>query len=165
MNTFYFGLLLAVFAFSTSTMADCHDSSQQEGIDSGLECARLEHITIFGTAQSARDVAGGASVITPDDLGKFEITDVVRALRRVPGVSLQIEDGWALRPNISIRGTATERSSRVTLMEDNVLIAPAPYAAPSAYYFPTFGRISSVEVLKGPLSDIEQTLRDKTFGA
>jgi Fe(3+) dicitrate transport protein len=112
----------------------------------------MEEITIFGTAQTARDVAGGASVITANDLEEFDTTDIVRALRRVPGVSLQVEDGWALRPNISIRGTATERSSRITLMEDGVLIAPAPYAAPSAYYFPTFGRINSVQVLKGPAS-------------
>ncbi len=42
-------------------------------------------------------VAGGASVITPQDLEQFDTTDIVRALRRVPGVSLQIEDGWALR--------------------------------------------------------------------
>jgi Fe(3+) dicitrate transport protein len=152
MNALYIGLMFVVLAFSTSSMADCQEPSQQEGIDSGPECTQLEHITIFGSAQTARDVAGGASVITPDDLVEFGTTDIVRALRRVPGVSLQIEDGWALRPNISIRGTATERSSRVTLMEDNVLIAPAPYAAPSAYYFPTFGRIRSVEVLKGPAS-------------
>ena len=130
--------------------ADCHDPEALASTMPGTECARLETMTIFGQAETARDVAGGASVVTAMDLEEFEITDVVRALRRVPGVSLQIEDGWALRPNISIRGTATERSSRVTLMEDSILIAPAPYAASSAYYFPTFGRIHSVEVLKGP---------------
>ena len=80
MNVLYVGLVLVVLAFSTSSMADCQEPSQQEGIDSGPECAQLEHITIFGAAQSARDVAGGASVITPDDLVEFATTDIVRAL-------------------------------------------------------------------------------------
>lgn len=145
-------LALLITIPTVASAANCKDPNEERGSGLGPECAQLDPITIFGTAQNARDVAGGASVVTAADLDQFETTDIVRALRRVPGVSLQVEDGWALRPNISIRGTASDRSSRVTLLEDNVLIAPAPYAAPAAYYFPTFGRIHSVEVLKGPAS-------------
>lgn len=141
-----------LLALPLGAPADCKDPAAPAALDDGTECVRMEHITIFGTAPSARDVAGGASTVSAEDLETFATTDIAQALRRVPGVSLQIEDGWALRPNISIRGTASERSSRVTLMEDNVLIAPAPYAAPAAYYFPTVGRIDSIEVLKGPAS-------------
>jgi Fe(3+) dicitrate transport protein len=139
-----------VAALPLPLAADCQDPLAYKDPVLGTECAIMESVTIFGTAESARDVAGGASAVTSGELEQFEVSDVARALRRIPGVALQIEDGWALRPNISVRGTATERSSRVTLMEDGVLIAPAPYAASAAYYFPTFGRIHAMEVLKGP---------------
>jgi Fe(3+) dicitrate transport protein len=152
MSLLHPAVTIILLALPVSSIAECLDPFLTDDIDGGSECAQLQAMTIFGVAGSARDVAGGASIVTSEDLEEFETTDIVRALRRVPGVSLQIEDGWALRPNISIRGTATERSSRITLLEDNVLIAPAPYSAPSAYYFPTFGRINALEILKGPAS-------------
>ena len=109
-----------------------------------------ETVTIYGSTTNAQAATGAAQYIGEEELAKFVYSDIQRVIRQIPGVSVQVEDGYGLRPNISIRGVATERSGRITLLEDNILIAPAPYSAPSAYYFPTIGRMSAIEVVKGP---------------
>lgn len=112
----------------------------------------FEQITVIGSAVALNDIPGSATLISEQELETFEYTDISRVLSSVPGVYVQEEDGYGLRPNIGMRGTGTGRNDKISVMEDGVLAAPAPYAAPSAYYFPTAGRMESIEVLKGAAS-------------
>ena len=118
--------------------------------DAVSEDVEIEVVEIIGSQEEALEIAGAATVINSDDLEVYEYTDIHKILSNVPGVNFRPEEGYGLRPNLSIRGTYADRSGKITLMEDGVLIAPAPYAASSAYYFPTAGRLAGVEVLKGP---------------
>lgn len=109
----------------------------------------FEQISIIGSQNAVNDVPGSASYVGEQEIAEFKYTDIMRVLSVVPGVYVMEEDGYGLRPNIGMRGVSINRSEKITVMEDGVLAAPAAYSAPSAYYFPTFGRMSAVEVLKG----------------
>jgi Fe(3+) dicitrate transport protein len=95
-------------------------------------------------------VAGSAYVIGQDELERYEYDDIHRVVARVPGVYVRGEDGFGLRPNIGMRGGNSDRSAKIVLLEDGILLSPAPYAAPAAYYFPMATRMVGVEVFKGP---------------
>lgn len=112
--------------------------------------AALEETLIIGSAQRAEEMPGSAYMVPSVELEKFQYSDINRIIRQVPGVYVREEEGYGLRPNIGIRGSGSERSGKISLMEDGILVAPAPYSNPEAYYFPTAGRMSAVEVLKGP---------------
>lgn len=137
LKTVFMTPLLGVF----SLMAVAQDSNDE--VD-------LSKVYITGGAEEVVTKPGSAILLDELELEKFEYTDIHRILNAVPGVNLQEEDGYGLRPNIGLRGTSPERSKKVTVMEDGVLAVPAPYSAPAAYYFPNVSRMSAVEVFKGP---------------
>ena len=137
-------LLSIAISVATAPLAIANDSADDTSV--------VEQLTIFGSEQTVNDIPGSAHLLSKEDLEKFNYSDIMRILTSVPGVYVLEEDGYGLRPNIGMRGTGQNRSEKVTIMEDNVLAAPAPYSAPSAYYFPTAGRMQQVEVLKGTSS-------------
>ena len=140
-------LLLAIMSIgiinAQQTKTESNDSIQE------LDQVFISTKVIFGSKYEAENRSGSSYYLSPKELEKFGYTDINRVLRTVPGVSIYEEDGFGLRPNISLRGTSPERSAKISVMEDGVLIAPAPYSAPAAYYFPSIARMQAVEILKG----------------
>ena len=95
----------------------------------------IERTSLSGGHLGIQEIPGSVHYLGPAELDKFNYSDINRILRNIPGVNIQEEEGFGLRPNIGLRGSGVERSSKITIMEDGVLMAPAPYAAPAAYYF------------------------------
>ena len=104
---------------------------------------------LSGSGQNYYRLPGSISLISKAEVLEFNDTDINRVIGQVPGVYTQEEDGYGLRPNIGMRGTGLERSAKINMMEDGILIAPAPYSSPAAYYSPTAGRMESFEIRKG----------------
>ena len=109
----------------------------------------IQSFSLINGEKNRKEAIGSAHFISNTDLTKYNNTNIHQVLMKVPGINLQEEDGFGLRPNIGIRGAGIERSSKITIMEDGIMMAPAPYSSPAAYYFPTVGRMNSIEILKG----------------
>lgn len=139
-------IILSPFVYSS-----IYAQEQQIKVDSTYQLQEVivSSQQILGSKFKARNRTGSAYYISPEEIRKLGYTDINRMLKAVPGVNMYEEDGYGLRPNISLRGTKAERSERVSIMEDGILAAPAPYSAPAAYYFPNVARMEAVEVLKG----------------
>ncbi|MBM76693.1 MAG: ligand-gated channel protein [Proteobacteria bacterium] len=137
--------------------AEKKESSSTEDVEGSSESEELkpekmsfaEEMIVYSDDQTLR-VAGSAQKVSQEQLELFEFDNIEQVLQQVPGVATRNEDGFGLRPNIGIRGANSDRSAKISLMEDGVLLAPAPYAAPAAYYFPMSTRAVGVEVFKGP---------------
>ncbi len=108
-----------------------------------------ETIFVIGSKAAVNELLGAGHYIDAGEWRSRGYDDTNRALRFEPGIYLREEDGYGLFPNISLRGVDSQRTSKLTIMEDGIPTAPAPYSAPAAYYSPALGRMSAVEILKG----------------
>ncbi len=148
--------LAALLLLGSSSMAFAADEEKSSASSTAIEVEELtsseilmQEVSIIGSKFNIKNIAGSAAYMDVQDIRQHGVADINRLLRRVPGVTLRQEDGFGLFPNISLRGVDPSRSAKLTLMEDGVLTAPAPYSAPDAYYSPTTARMSGMEVLKG----------------
>ena len=55
-----------------------------------------ETVTIYGSATNAQAATGAAQYIGEEELAKFVYSDIQRVIRQIPGVSVQVEDGYGV---------------------------------------------------------------------
>ena len=141
-------MLCTLSGYSDVQIADS-DATSEKTDETEL---MLDAVLITGGEEVIQTLPGSAQLLDEVDLEKFDYTDINQVVSQMPGIYIREEDGYGLRPNIGIRGATTERSQKITIMEDGILIAPAPYSAPAAYYLPNINRMQAVELFKGPAS-------------
>lgn len=109
----------------------------------------IPRVDVIGNTDQQFKQPSSSTIIDQQALESAHVMTTNEALRKVPGVVVRDEEGFGMRPNISIRGLNPTRSTKVLLLEDGIPLAYAPYGDNASYYYPAIDRFSSIEVLKG----------------
>ena len=110
-------LYISIILYSTNLISQNSDQIIVNDSITNLDEVIIKSNTILGNKFVARNRTGAAYYLSTDELADFNYTDINRALNKISGVNFYEEDGFGLRPNISIRGTSPERSSKIAIME------------------------------------------------
>ncbi len=104
---------------------------------------------LAATLEEQARIPGSVEIIDARTLEISRPFNFNEALRKASGVYTRDEEGFGLRPSISIRGLDPNRSAKVLLLEDGVPLGHAPYGDTDAYYHPPIERYNGIEILKG----------------
>lgn len=129
-------------AFFLATLA-CTGFAQQGG---PLVVPRVD---VIGRPENLDRIPGAGYILDRETLEASRVSTTSEALRKIPGVNARDEEGFSMRPNIGIRGLNPTRSTKVTLLEDGIPLAYAPYGDNASYFHPPIERFERIEVLKG----------------
>ncbi len=132
----------AAALFATTALAQRPDSTSRPG-------RKLPTVEVIGTPAALVGIPGSGTLLSAGMLKAINPRDAGQALRVVPGLLVRDEEGFGLRPNISIRGLNPTRSAKVLLLEDGIPVTIAPYGDNATYYHPPIERFDRIEVLKG----------------
>jgi Fe(3+) dicitrate transport protein len=143
----FFKPSLMVMAVSSALAFQMHAMADE--VLNHHELIVLPRVDVIGSESEQFKSSSSSTIIDEEELQTSHVMTVNEALRKVPGVVVRDEEGFGIRPNISIRGLNPTRSTKITLLEDGIPLAFAPYGDNASYYYPSIDRFSSIEVLKG----------------
>jgi Fe(3+) dicitrate transport protein len=121
---------------------------------------RTDTLTVVGNWLDAPDYStvvldhpGARTIVTQQQMKEKGAETVSEALRGIPGVQVQENNGTGgsdISLNVGVRGLTSRLSPRSTIMMDGVPLAVAPYGQPQLSMAPlSMGNIQSVDVIRG----------------
>ena len=128
-------LLLAIaYAHAGMTVGHAQDNTPQTS---------MATVFVIGGEENLTSLGGAGQILGKKELEDSHVFTVNEALRKVAGVHARDEEGFGLRPNIAMRGLNPTRSTKITLLEDGLPLAYAPYGDNASYYHPMVERSAS----------------------
>ena len=104
-------------------------------------------------AEKVQKHAGARTIVDRNRLDEVAATSIKDALKQVPGVQVQENNGTGgsdVSLNIGVRGLTSRLSPRSTVLLDGVPLSVAPYGQPPLSLAPvSLGNIESVDVVRG----------------
>lgn len=142
-------ILLGVMALPISLGYQVGWAESGKKFNKTKEAIELPSIDVIGVVEKVKTLPGSGVVLDQETLFNSHVFNVNEALRKAPGVYVRDEEGFGLRPNISIRGMNPFRSTKILFLEDGLPLNFAPYGDNDIYYHPPIERYDSVEIMKG----------------
>ncbi len=113
------------------------------------QASSYPEVVVVGSAENLSKLPGSAHTLDKKTMESGRPFTINEILRKIPGLTVRDEEGFGLRPNLGMRGLNPTRSTKITMLEDGVPAAYAPYGDNASYYHPPIDRFERVEVLKG----------------
>lgn len=137
--------VLALMLASTQTIALAEDNIQLTN-EGSLELS----ITANRRIQGINETLAPVSVITKEDISRYQATSVAQLLTRVPGVNVTNRGGAGKDTSVFLRGT---NSGHVLVLIDGVRHGSATLGSTAFQHIPV-DQIERIEVVRGPRSSL-----------
>ncbi|HFD12206.1 MAG TPA: TonB-dependent receptor [Crenotrichaceae bacterium] len=139
----FLNVLLSAISLSTTTVYAAASSNNVTTLDTMF-------VTATRTAISTNASLSPVSVITREDIERWQVTSVQDALQRTPGISIANSGGQGKVSSIFLRGT---NSDHVLVLIDGQRVASATTASAAIEQLP-IELIDRIEIVRGPRASL-----------
>ncbi|KXJ43182.1 MAG: outer membrane receptor protein [Cycloclasticus sp. Phe_18] len=107
-------------------------------------------VTATRTAQTADETLSSVSIITQEEIQRFQYKTVAEALNSLPGVVMGNSGGLGKQTSLFLRGT---ESNHTQILLNGVKLATNAFGAPQIEHIP-LNQIERIELVRGPQSSL-----------